>query len=147
MSETITAAHSWREFIADSPYRSSLACQEASRDDLWFGTKVLRERVASSADVGGLLMWNKTEDPERGALLMLTGQDVAQEHRVMDNAKWLVSCGAVYAASRVGTRFKGTADHSFTHEGDKWICWLLWNDREVASLRGHNEYLAELSAR
>ena len=63
----------------------------------------------------------------------------------MDNATWLVSCGAVYAASRVGTRFKETADHAFNdHNGDRWLCWLLWNDREVSSLDSHNRMLAEM---
>lgn len=138
------AAHSWREFIEGRTYGSSLACRDSQRH-IAFGTKVLRDRVRHSPDIGGLLCWNKTKDPEHGSLVMIAGQTVDQEHWVIRNAEWLVSCGAVYSASRVGTKFKETAGHAFTDgAGDRWICWLLWNDREVSSLSSHNDYLSKV---
>lgn len=76
---------------------------------------------------------------------MLEGLDGDQEHRVMDNALWLVSCGKVYFAARVGMSCKADAWHAFTDDdGDRWLCWLLWNDRDVQSLESHNTALARL---
>lgn len=50
-----------------------------------------------------------------------------------------MSCGTVYAASRVGTKgYKARPDCRFRiggREGDLYLGWLIPNDRDVEGLR------------
>lgn len=128
-----TAAHSWRDLLTyGNRTLAELTPYESDRDSLFFGGRALRRAVAEDPSIGGLLAWNRTKDEEGGHLIMFTGQTPGQERQVIDNASWLVSCGAVYAASRVGTDFKSARVEWKTRAGEDtfWV-FRLSNDRNV----------------
>lgn len=134
------AAHSWTELFATTPYGRYCGLHEANRDDLGFvatdiGDEDLEQRVASDNTIGGILVWEGTPDHEGGSLVMLSGQTVEQEQQVIDNAGWLISCGAIYAPDRVGWRSKSSADWTRgdvdePEQGLQYV-WQLPNDHDV----------------
>lgn len=133
--EPTTARFTWEDIAAENrTIASTLTLAEADRLDPPFGTSDLRDDCATYDTYGGLLAWNRTRDEEGGHLVMFTGQTAEQERRVLANASWLVSCGAVYAASPVGmTGWKTSYDDRCTVGGDELLVWLLPNSYDLSA--------------
>lgn len=132
MTRVGTAAFTWRDIFADGPHAGGLRLEAVDRDDLPVASTNLRAAVEAAPAAGGLLLWNKTLDEEGGHLVMFTGQTCAEERQVLTNAEWLISCGAVYAAARVGRVYKdGSRDVALRHDGHQLYAWLLPNDRSL----------------
>lgn len=133
MTSQETARFTWHDLAQeDSLLRHACTLQDLSRDALPFGDTAMRRYVSGNRDVGGILTWNESQDPEHGHLFMLFGQTAQQERQVMQNAGWMVSAGAVYSARRVGVRgYKAEPHFRVVVEGDSYLVWLLFNDRDV----------------
>lgn len=118
---------------------SGLRSYDADREDLGFGNTALRSAVLKQQNVGAVLLWNRTLDTHYGDLIMLTGQNCDAERRVVDNATWMVSCGAIYSVQRVGHGgYKAATDFQFRlggRGGDLIYAWLIPNDRDIPGLR------------
>lgn len=128
-----TAAYTWHDIAATDSLLQPLQMVEADRDALPFGSDDLRDDFRTYETYGGLLVWNLTRDEEGGVLVMLTGQTSDQERQVMANAGWMVSCGAVYAASRVGMKgWKTSYDDRIMIDGEELLVWVLPNDFDVS---------------
>ena len=97
-----------------------------------FGSTELRDDCLLYPDYGALLAWNLTRDEEGGHLVILTGQTVEEEQQVLRNASWMVSCGALYAAVRVGMKgWKSWADERVRERGDEFLVWLVPNNPDI----------------
>jgi len=132
-----TAAYTWHDLAATDSLLLGLQLLDANRVDLPLGTEDLRDDCRTYPAYGGLLAWNLTRDEESGHLVMLAGQTAEQEQQVMANAAWLVSCGAVYAAARVGMKgWKTAYDDRCTIEGDEFLVWVLENDGNISEQMG-----------
>lgn len=128
------ATYTWRDLAARDVHLDRLRLAESDRDQLPLGGQDLRDDFRTYPEYGGLLVWNRTRDDETGLLVMITGQTPTQERQVMENAGWLVSCGAVYAAAGRGMRgWKTSYDDLVTVEGDEHLVWILSNDADIAS--------------
>lgn len=132
MSTTATATYTWRDLVAGHGTLQSHELIDADRGHLNFTRSRAVRAATHSPTCGGLLLWNATQDYEQGHIVMLTGQTAEQERQVMDNAAWMISCGAAYSATRVGMgSYKSNPDHRLTIRGDRFLVWTLANDSDV----------------
>lgn len=126
------SCYSWRDLAATDAHLDRFHRAEADRDALPLGSQDLRHDFRTSPQHGGLIAWNLTKDEDTGLLVMLTGQTPEQERQVMENAAWLVSCGAVYPAARVGKKgWKTSYDDRVEVDGDELLVWVLPNDTDI----------------
>lgn len=128
-----TAQFTWRDMLPQT-LRDIGRLEESERG----GTLIPAELLEGTADesVGGLLMWNKTRDEEGGHFVMFTGQDAEQEVTVIANAEWMVSCGALYAAARVGWKsYKTRPDFLIDVGGNEMLVWLLPCNENIPGLQ------------
>lgn len=131
-----TAAFSWHDIVEATRMLGAVDRYDRARDDIAPIANNAAKAAARRPDVGALLLWNRTKDLEHGELYMLAGQTRAEEYQVLDNVAWMISCGTVYAASRVGVKsYKARPDFTTRIEGDTYIGWVIPNDRDVDGLR------------
>ncbi|HEY0889912.1 MAG TPA: hypothetical protein VGE38_09905 [Nocardioides sp.] len=131
------ASFGWRDIHEAREVLHACQVLDIDRDEpaLEAWSKRLAKHVRTRSSVGGLLMWNQTRDTEGGAFFMVSGQTPAEERQVLENAFWLISCGAVYAASRVGSRhWKEWPDYRTTIAGDRYLVWVLSNAHDVEGM-------------
>ncbi|GEP38588.1 hypothetical protein NPS01_22510 [Nocardioides psychrotolerans] len=131
----VMASHTWRDLAAEASLLRDVRLYDAARPRIPFASKDLRQACMADHEIGGLLAWNSTTDDEGGSLVMFAGQSAAQERRVMENAGWMVSCGAVYAAERVGVKgYKLQPDARVTEGTNEFLVWLLPNGADVEGM-------------
>lgn len=131
-----TAAFSWHDVAEAMRHLDAVDRYDRAREDIAPIRNKSAKAAALDPNSGGLLLWNRTKDLEHGELYMLTGQTRAQEYQVLDNVAWMISCGAVYATSRVGTKsYKARPDFRTRFEGDTYLGWVIPNDRDIDGLR------------
>lgn len=129
-----TASFTWRD--VDRALDRDHVLYDSDRDPFRFrfvGETILG-RIANDQTIGGVMLWNATQDHEHGHIVMLTGQTRVDEYTVMENAYWMVSCGAVYAARRVGWKSYKSTPHAKVKDGrgDEYLLWLLRNNAAVS---------------
>ena len=125
-NENITTLATARFTLRESGLARRCILMQAARDDLGCGSRALAKAVIGDASTAGMLLRNRDRDEEWGMVVMLTGQSTGQELRVIHNAEWMVNCGAVCAAARVGMRgWKLRPDHRIGAHEERHLVWLL----------------------
>jgi hypothetical protein len=131
-----TAVFSWHDIAEANRTLHAVDRYDRARDDIDPITNKAAKAAALDPSVGALLLWNRTKDLETGELYMLAGQTRAEELQVMDNVSWMISCGTVYAADRVGMKsYKASPDFTTRLDGDTYLGWVIPNDRDVDGMR------------
>lgn len=119
----------WRDLQTWEVYGSSMVGVDVERRSPSL-PPMLRRRSAHPS-VGGFLAWNKTLDLEGGTFIMLSGQDSEEERLTLRNVGWWVSCGLIYALSRVGRHYREPDHRVRSPEGHTWHVWVVPNNRSV----------------
>lgn len=132
--EGMTARFTWRD-VAHRSLDAVLKYDiDRSEVDAYVPSRAI-QAAARDTEYGALLLWNRTRDEERGHLVMFTGQTCGQEIQVIESVSWMISCGTVYSASRVGVRsYKADPDFRTRIGGETYLAWLIPNGRDVDGL-------------